>query len=95
MSNLTLLNKLTKVLPSLNNLKTKVDDVDVSKLKNVPIFLKKLSHVVDIEVVKNIKFNALTTNLNNLEKKIPDATTSIYKNQYNTDKQNLEKNWRY
>ena len=66
---MTLLNKLTKVLPSLNNLKTKVDDLDVSKLKTVPIFLKKLSHVVDIEVVKNTKFNAQTTNLNNLEKK--------------------------
>ena len=75
----------------MKNLKTKVDDLDVSKLKTVPIFLKKLSHVVDIEVVKNTKFNALTTNLDNLEKKIPDATTLIYINQYNTDKQNLEK----
>ena len=29
--------------------------------------------------------------MNNLEKKIPDATTLIHINQYNTDKQNLEK----
>ena len=30
--------------------------------------------------------------VNNLEQKIPDATTSIHIKQYNTDKQNLEKN---
>ena len=29
--------------------------------------------------------------MNNLRKKIPDATTLIHINQYNTDKQNLEK----
>ena len=29
--------------------------------------------------------------MNNLEKKIPDGTTLIHINQYNTDKQNLEK----
>ena len=29
--------------------------------------------------------------VNNLENKIPDATTLIYINQYNTEKQNLEK----
>ena len=43
------------------------------------------------EVVKNTKFNTLKTTVNNLEKKIPDATTLIHINQYNTDKQNLEK----
>ena len=31
---------------SLNNLKTKGDDLDVGKLKTVPIDLKKLSDVV-------------------------------------------------
>ena len=29
--------------------------------------------------------------MNNLQKKISDATTLIHINQYNTDKQNLEK----
>ena len=33
---------------SLYNLKTKVDDLDVGKLKTVPIDLKKLNDVVDI-----------------------------------------------
>ena len=35
--------------------------------------------------------NTLKTKVNNLKKKIPDATTLTYKNQYNIDKQNLEK----
>ena len=84
------INKLVNVPTSLNNLKTKVDDLDVGKLKTVPVDLKKLSYVVDNEVDKNIKFNTLKEKVNNLEKKVPDATTLIHINQYNTDKQNLE-----
>ena len=38
--------KLANVLASLNNLKTKLDDLDFDKLKTVPIDLKKLSDVV-------------------------------------------------
>ena len=34
-------NKLTNVPTTLNNLKTKVDNLDVGKLKTVPIDLKK------------------------------------------------------
>ena len=75
----------------MNNLKTKVDGLDVGKLKTVHVDLKKLSNVVDNEVVKNTKFKTLKTKVNSLEKKIPDATNSMHKNQYNTDKQNLEK----
>ena len=63
-------------------------------MKIVPIGLKKSSDAVDDEVVKNTKFNTLKKKVNNLEKKIRDATTSIHTNHYNTDKQNLEKNWR-
>ena len=74
----------------MNNLKTKLNDFDIGKLKTVPVDLKKLSDVVDNEVVKK-KFINLKTNVNNLVKKIPDATTLIHINQYNTDKQNLEK----
>ena len=76
---------------SFNNLKTNVDDLDVGKLKTIPIYLKKISDVVDNDVLKNTKFNLLKTKVNSLEKKISDATTLIHVNQYNTDKQNLEK----
>ena len=67
------------VSTSLNNLKTKVDELDVAKLKTVPIDLKKLSDVVDNDVVKNTKLDTLKT-VNSLEKKIPDATTLIHIN---------------
>ena len=84
------INKLTNVPTSLNSFKTKVDDLDVGKLKAAPVDLKKISDVIDNEVVKNTKFNTLKTKVNNLEKKIPDGTTLIHINQYNTDKQNLQ-----
>ena len=47
--------------------------------------------IIIIIITKNIKFNTLETKVNNLEKKIPDVTTLIHINQYNADKQNLEK----
>ena len=80
------INKPTNVPTSLNNLKTKVDDLDVGELKITPVYLKELSHVVDNKVVKNTEFSTLKTKVNNLEKKIPDATTLIHIDQYNTDK---------
>ena len=48
--------------------------------------LKKLSDVLANEVVKNTQFNTLKTEVNRFENKIPDATTLIHINQYNTDK---------
>ena len=75
----------------MNNLKTKVDNLDAGKLKTVSVDLKELRDVVNNEVVKNTKFNTLKTKLNSLEKKIQDAATLIHLNQYNTDKQNSEK----
>ena len=77
------INKLVNVPTSLNNSETKVDDLDVGKLKTVPVDLKKLSHVVDNEVVKITKFSTLKTTV--------DATTLIHVNQYNKSKKR-EKN---
>ena len=89
------INRLVNVSSKLNNLKTKVHNLDVEKLKNVPIDLKKLSDVIDNKVVKNTKFNTLKTKVNNLGQKISDANILIHINQYNTDKQNLEKKIRH
>ena len=36
----------------MNNLKTKEDDLDVGKLKTIPVDLKKMSDLLDNEVVK-------------------------------------------
>ena len=44
--------KLTNVSTCVNNLKTKVDDSNVGKLKTVPLELKKLSNVVDNKLLK-------------------------------------------
>ena len=85
------INKLTNVVTSLNSLETEVDDLDVSKFKTLPVYLKQLIDAVNNEVVKDTKFNAIKRKVNNLEKGIPDETTLIHINQYNVDKQNLEK----
>ena len=67
-----------------------MDDLDLTKLKDVPVDLKNLSDVVDNKVVKNTTLNTIETKLNNLDKKIPNVTTIIGINQYNTAEQNLE-----
>ena len=84
-------NKLVNVPTTLNNLKTRVDDLHNDKLKAVPVNFKKLSGVGDKQVVKNKKLNTLKTKVNKIDKEIPDATTLIYINQYDTDKQSLKK----
>ena len=43
------------------------------------------------EVVKSTEFNTLKTKVNKLDKNVPEVTILIHVNQYNTDKQNLEK----
>ena len=50
---------MINVPTSLNNLKTKVDDLDVGKLKNCSCRLKKVCYIVDNEGVKNTKFKTL------------------------------------
>ena len=42
------INQLVNVPTSLNNLRAKVDDLDVPKLKTAPVDLKKLSDVVKL-----------------------------------------------
>ena len=50
--------------------------------------MKKVSDVVDNEVVKNTKFNTFKTKVNSLEKKFLMQLTTLIQ-QCNTDKQNL------
>ena len=71
------INKLVNVPTSLNNFKTKVDDLYVGKLKTVPVDLLKLSDVIADKVVNSTKYNTLKTKVNNLEKIILDATIII------------------
>ena len=62
------INKLINVSTSLNKLSTKEDDLGVDKFKTVPADLKKLTDVVDNQVVKNIKFNTLRKKVNKIDK---------------------------
>ena len=62
----------------MNNLKTKVDDLDDEKLKTLPTDLK--------EVASNTIFNNLKMKLIVLENEILDVSTLIQSKQYNTDK---------
>ena len=56
--------RLAHVSTSLNNLKTKLDDLDAGKLKTVPVDLENASDVVDNEAVKSTKFNRLNSKVN-------------------------------
>ena len=49
------------------------------------------TYKINNEIVKNRKFHTLKTKVNNLAKEIPEETTLIHINQYNADKQNLQK----
>ena len=73
-------------------LKAGVDKLDINSRCWWVKTLRKLSDVVDNQVVKNTKFNTLWTRVNKLYiKKNLHVTTLIHINQYNTDKQNLDK----
>ena len=63
------INNLVNVPTSQNNVKAKVDDLDVGELKTLPINLKQLSDVVDKQIDKNAKFNTLEMEVNELDRK--------------------------
>ena len=83
---------MVKIPTGLNNLKTKINDLDVVKLKIIPIDLEKMSNLVDKKVVKKAVYDTLNTKVYNLEEKISGGSTLIWTNQYNIDQQSLEKN---
>ena len=82
------INELINAPTSLNNSK-KVDDLYIGLLKNVPVDLKKLADVVT--TLLKIKFNTVKVEVNEVDQKITDVNTLIHINQYNKDKQYLEK----
>ena len=69
------INKLFNVpiVSGVNNLKIKLDDLDVGKLKAVSVDLKKISDVVSKEIVKRTVYNKLNAKVNNLEIKIAEV----------------------
>ena len=57
--------KLINAPTIFNNLKLKVQDLDVGKLQTIHVELKKISDVADNEVVKSTKFSTLKIKVNN------------------------------
>ena len=79
-------------------LKAEVDKLDINKLTNVPTSLNNLkTKVEDLDVGKlkpvPVELKKISDEVNNLEKKIPDATTLIHVNQYNTDIGDVDKKY--
>ena len=60
---------MKSIPPNLNNLKSKVDKLDIDKVVPVPIDLSRLYDVVKNDVVKKDVYNAKIKNIGN---KIPD-----------------------
>ena len=70
---------------NLANLKTKADELDIDKLKAVPVDLSKLSNVVKIEVVKKNTYDKLVVKVNNI-----DTSRFLLKTKYEAGKLKLE-----
>ena len=85
------INESVIFLNGSNNLKTKEDVIDIDMLKILPLDLKNLSDVVVEKFQKKRCIKKLNSKLNNLESRNLDASTLIQINQYNKDKQNLER----
>ena len=60
---------MVNVLTGLNNVKTKINYLDVGELKTVTTNFKRLRDAVSKEVVKKTMYNKLNTKVNNLEKR--------------------------
>ena len=69
----------------LASLKAEVDQIDVDKIKTVPIDLSKLNNVVNNEVVKKTMYDKLFANVDDI-----DISGFVSKTKYDTDKSNLE-----
>ena len=75
------INMLVNIPTNLNNLKTKVGDLDVDKLTKDSVDMKNLSHVVSKEVVEMTMGNKLNMKVKNSGNKILHVTLLIQVNQ--------------
>ena len=69
-----------------SQLVSKIDEIDVDKLKPVPANLSKLSTVVNNDVVKKTVCDKLIAKVNNI-----DTSALVLKTKYDIDKSDLEK----
>ena len=65
----------------LAGLKTKVDKLDVNRLKSASVYLSKLSDVVYNDVAKKTVYDKLVTKVNVIDIKIPSTSILVTKAQ--------------
>ena len=78
---------MENVATNLNNLKNKVEKLDVDKLVSVPADLSKLSDAVKTDVVKKDVYNA---KIKTIEDKIPDITNLATNTTLNTKRNEIK-----
>ena len=74
------IDELISVPTNLSNLKSKVDKLDIEKIKTTPVDLSKLGNVVKNNAVKKTEYS---TNIKNIEDKLPDVTSFTTKTTHN------------
>ena len=67
--------------PHLAGLKPEVENINVDKLKTVPVDLSKLSNIVNNDVIKKTVHEKLVAKVNNI-----DTSGFVLKTKYSTDK---------
>ena len=70
---------------NLASLEAEKDKINVDKLKTVPVYLSKLSNLVNNEVVKKTVYDKLVAKLNDI-----DTGGFVLKTKYTADKSDLE-----
>ena len=70
---------------NLASLKSKIDELDINKLKIVPTDLSKLSDAVKNEVIKKTGYNKLVTKVDNI-----DTKKFVLKTKYEKDGSDFE-----
>lgn len=73
-------------------LKTKVDDLDVHKLKSLSAALSKLNNLVNNDVVQRTVYNKLVIKVSVIYIKTSNTSRLVTKTQYDSDRQGLENN---
>ena len=82
-------------MSGLNSLESKVDKLDVDKLKHIPIDLKTISNVVHKEGFKKLKYytdkQSLDKKVVDVENKMRDVSGLVTNTAFNTKKDKIEK----
>ena len=76
-------------IDTLASLKTKVDNLDINKIKTVPADLSQLSNVMDNDVVKKTVNDHLVTKVNAIDTEIPSTSELVTKTEYDSDRLGL------